>query len=71
MALAVLRCLALPEALEAVSKYGMPTYFNADQDHQFMRLGFTDALKEKGIQISMEGKGWAGQCFRGTELGRA
>src|SRR5690606_1093182 len=53
------------EALEeAFSKYGKPDYFNTDQGSQFTSLAFTDALKEKGIQISMDGKGcWRDNVF--------
>src|SRR5690606_27825121 len=56
------------EALEeAFSKYGAPEYFNTDQGSQFTSLAFTDALKEKGIQISMDGL-LAGQRLRGEDL---
>jgi putative transposase len=53
------------EALEeAFSKYGKPDYFNTDQGSQFTSLAFTDALKEKCVQISMDGKGcWRDNVF--------
>lgn len=53
------------EALdEAFSKYGKPDCFNTDQGSQFTSVAFTDALKEKGIQISMDGKGcWRDNVF--------
>ena len=46
------------EALhEALSRYGKPEIFNTDQGSQFTSLTFTDALKEAGITISMDGLG--------------
>lgn len=46
------------EALEeALSQYGKPEIFNSDQGSQFTSLAFTEALKEQGIKISMDGKG--------------
>ncbi len=53
------------EALnEAFTKYGQPEIFNTDQGSQFTSLDFTDALKARGIQISMDGKGsWRDNVF--------
>jgi len=45
---------ALEEALE---KYGAPKIFNTDQGAQFTSLAFTGALREAGVQISMDGRG--------------
>ena len=46
------------EALEeAFSKYGKPEIFNDDQGSQFTGEEFTEALKARGVQISMDGKG--------------
>jgi putative transposase len=46
------------EALnEALSNWGSPDIFNTDQGAQFTSETFTDVLKAKGIQISMDGKG--------------
>jgi putative transposase len=46
------------EALnQALAKYGPPDIFNTDQGCQFTSEVFTGALKEHGIQISMDGKG--------------
>lgn len=45
--------------LEAVAAYGAPEIFNTDQGSQFTSPVFINALKEKGIQISMDGKGRA------------
>lgn len=46
---------ALKEALET----GTPQIFNTDQGCQFTSDGFTKVLKDKGIKISMDGKGRA------------
>jgi len=53
------------EALEeALDKYGKPVIFNTDQGSQFTSMAFTDRLKQKGIRISMDGKGrWADNVF--------
>jgi putative transposase len=48
------------EALEiALSKYPKPDIFNSDQGSQFTSTDFTNVLKNKEIQISMDGKGRA------------
>lgn len=48
------------EALEdAVKKYGRPEILNTDQGSQFSSDTFTCAVSEKGIQLSMDGKGRA------------
>jgi putative transposase len=53
------------EALEeAFAKYGQPEIFNSDQGSQFTGETFTAALKEHGIEISMDGKGsWRDNVF--------
>jgi putative transposase len=46
------------EALqEALSLFGKPDIFNSDQGSQFTSNAFTQILKDKGIKISMDGKG--------------
>lgn len=46
------------EALkEALQKYGCPEIFNSDQGCQFTSHDFTAVLIDKGIKISMDGKG--------------
>lgn len=45
---------ALEEALE---HFGKPEIFNTDQGSQFTATDFTKALRERGIAISMDGKG--------------
>jgi putative transposase len=52
---------ALEEALE---QHGQPEIFNTDQGSQFTSTEFTDALKMRGIKISMDGKGcWRDNVF--------
>ena len=46
------------EALqEALSRFGQPEIFNTDQGSQFTAEAFTSVLRERGIKISMDGKG--------------
>jgi putative transposase len=46
------------EALEeALRRFGQPEIFNTDQGSQFTAATFTDALHDRGIKISMDGKG--------------
>ena len=47
------------EALEEALSYGTPEIFNTDQGSQFTSDEFTSVLKERGIQISMDGRGRA------------
>lgn len=42
---------------EALARYGTPEIFNTDQGSQFTSLDFTQALKDAGVRISMDGKG--------------
>ena len=53
------------EALEeALAKYGQPNIFNSDQGSQFTSDAFTAPLLERGIQISMDGRGaWRDNVF--------
>ena len=47
-----------------MARYGQPEIFNTDQGSQFTSAEFTGVLKEKGIQISMDGKGcWRDNVF--------
>jgi putative transposase len=48
-------CVAALE--EALARYGTPEIFNTDQGSQFTSFEFTGALKEAGINISMDGRG--------------
>jgi len=46
------------EALEeALSRFGQPSIFNTDQGSQFTADVFTKVLRDRGIAISMDGKG--------------
>jgi len=47
-------CLA---ALEKALQYACPEYFNVDQGSQFTSTMFLAKLKERGVKISMDGKG--------------
>jgi putative transposase len=53
------------EALqEAIEKYGCPNIFNTDQGSQFTSADFTDYLLERGIKVSMDGRGrWIDNVF--------
>lgn len=44
---------------EAFEKYGIPEIINSDQGSQFTSDVYINLLKEKKIQISMDGKGRA------------
>lgn len=44
---------------EATRTHGVPEIFNTDQGSQFTSSEWIGALKEKGIQISMDGRGRA------------
>jgi putative transposase len=49
---------------EALAKHGTPEIFNTDQGCQFTSEAFTGVLKERGIRISMDGKGrWMDNVF--------
>lgn len=49
---------------EAIETYGPPEIFNTDQGSQFTSEDFTGVLKERGIRISMDGKGrWVDNVF--------
>ena len=53
------------DALEdAFARHGAPEIFNTDQGSQFTSLAFTDALKGRGVAISMDGRGaWRDNVF--------
>ena len=42
---------------EALDRYGSPEIFNTDQGAQFTSIAFTQILKDRGIAISMDGRG--------------
>ena len=45
------------EALEEALCKGQPEVFNTDQGSQFTSLEFTQVLQDRGVKISMDGKG--------------
>lgn len=53
------------EALqEALARYGQPEIFNSDQGSQFTSDAFTAPLLERGVRISMDGRGaWRDNVF--------
>ncbi len=53
------------ETLEdALARHGRPDIFNTDQGSQFTGAAFTGVLADKGIAISMDGKGaWRDNVF--------
>jgi putative transposase len=53
------------DALEdALARWGTPEIFNTDQGVQFTASAFTDVLKGKAVQISMDGRGcWRDNVF--------
>ena len=53
------------EALEeALLRFGTPEIFNTDQGSQFTSEAFTEILKARGVQISMDGRGrWLDNVF--------
>ncbi|WP_425195007.1 IS3 family transposase [Paraburkholderia kururiensis] len=53
------------EALEeAFAKYGQPEIVNTDQGSQFTATAFADAVLDRGIKLSMDGKGaWRDNVF--------
>jgi putative transposase len=42
---------------EATERYGQPEIFNTDQGVQFTSASFVDELANRGVRISMDGKG--------------
>jgi putative transposase len=55
------------DALQSALAYQKPEAFNTDQGSQFTSEAFTSVLKEKGIQISMDGKG---RCIDNVRIER-
>jgi putative transposase len=55
-------CIAALE--DALARHGKPKIFNTDQGSQFTGTAFTGALADRGITISMDGKGaWRDNVF--------
>jgi putative transposase len=55
------------DALQSALAYQKPEIFNTDQGSQFTSEAFVSVLKEKGIQISMDGKG---RCIDNVRIER-
>ncbi len=53
------RSFCIDALKEALSKYGRPEIFNTDQGSQYTSDEFTGILRNRGIRISMDGKGRA------------
>ena len=47
---------------EAIARWGCPEIFNTDQGSQFTSQAFTQMLKDRGIAISMDGRGSSATC---------
>ncbi|OWT58242.1 IS3 family transposase [Candidimonas nitroreducens] len=60
-----LEALQAVEALEeAFARYGQPDIVNTDQGSQFTATAFTEAVLDRGIRLSMDGKGsWRDNVF--------
>lgn len=43
--------------LEALERFGQPEIFNTDQGSQFTDRAFTGVLLERGVKVSMDGRG--------------
>ena len=50
-------CISALES--AIRKYGTPEIFNSDQGSQFTSKAFREILENRGVKISMDGKGRA------------
>lgn len=49
---------------EAICRYGVPIIFNTDQGSQYTSEDFTTVLKNRSVEISMDGKGaWKDNVF--------
>ncbi len=43
----------------AIAEHGVPEIFNTDQGCQFTSAGFTQQLLDRGVKLSMDGRGRA------------
>ena len=52
---------------QAFARYGAPVIVNTDQGSQFTAEEFTQAVRDRGCQLSMDGpRRMAGQCLHRT-----
>lgn len=57
-------CHAVDVLQEAFSRHGVPEIVNTDQGSQFTAKDFVDAVKDRGCQFSMDGRGsWRDNVF--------
>lgn len=57
-------CHAVEALEEAFARYGQPKIVNTDQGSQFTATDFTEAVRGRGIDLSMDGKGsWVDNVF--------
>ena len=57
-------CHAVEVLTEAFKRYGAPDIVNTDQGSQFTAAEFTDLVKNRGSQMSMDGRGaWRDNVF--------
>ena len=57
-------CHAVEVLTEAFNRYGTPGIVNTDQGSQFTATEFTDLVKDRGCQVSMDGRGaWRDNVF--------
>ena len=58
-------CHACEVIKQAFARWGRPAIVNTDQGSQFTATAFTDAVLERGCELSIDGRGsWAGQRLR-------
>jgi len=64
LAITLEACHAVEVLTEAFNRYGSPDIVNTDQGSQFSAAEFVDAVKARGCQISMDGRGaWRDNVF--------
>lgn len=57
-------CHAVEIVEQAVHRFGTPEIINTDQGSQFTAVEFVDAIKQRGLKLSMDGKGaWRDNVF--------
>jgi putative transposase len=50
-------CFCIEVVEEALANFGLPEIFNTDQGSQFTDDNFTSVLLDKGVKVSMDGRG--------------
>ncbi|GJL50441.1 MAG: hypothetical protein NPIRA01_16680 [Nitrospirales bacterium] len=54
---------------EAIEQYGCPEIMNTDQGSQYTSAHFIQGLKDRAIQVSMDGKGAGVTIFLSNDYG--